>query len=60
MDDYSHMVMENKYMDDGGGGCDEKALENPLSRVEMRILQPQKQRSRWWRCSRPHKIPPSW
>jgi hypothetical protein len=44
-EDYSHMVMENKYMVDGDGGGDvgdEEALEIPLSGVESRILQPPK------------------
>jgi hypothetical protein len=38
---YSHMVMENKHMDDGDGGGDdgdEEALEIPLSRVKIGIL----------------------
>jgi hypothetical protein len=44
-EDYSHMVMENKHMVDGGGGGDdgdEEALEIPLSEVEIGILQPPK------------------
>jgi hypothetical protein len=36
------MVMENKHMDDGDGGGDEEALEIPLSRVKIGILQPPK------------------
>jgi hypothetical protein len=42
IEDYSHMVMENKHMVDGDGGGDdgdEDALEIPLSGV-MRIVKP--------------------
>jgi hypothetical protein len=42
-EDYSHMVMENKHMDDGDSGGDdgdEEALKIPFSGVESRILQP--------------------
>jgi hypothetical protein len=42
---YSHIVMENKYMVDGdgvGNDDDEEDLEIPLSGVETRILQPPK------------------
>jgi hypothetical protein len=41
-EDYSHMVIDNTYMDDGNGGDDdgdEEALKIPLSVVEIRILQ---------------------
>jgi hypothetical protein len=44
-EDYSHMVMENKHMDNGDSGDDdgdEEALEIPFSGVESRILQPPK------------------
>jgi hypothetical protein len=44
-EDYSHMVMENKHMVDGdvgGDDGDEEAFEIPLSRVEIRIMQPPK------------------
>jgi hypothetical protein len=48
IEDYSHMVMENKHMVDGDGVGDdggEEALEIPISRVESRRLHPSKQRS---------------
>jgi hypothetical protein len=43
IEDYLHMVMENKHMvdrDGGGDDGDEEALEIPLSGVEIGILQP--------------------
>jgi hypothetical protein len=45
IEDYSHMAMEKKHMDDGDSGGDdgdEEALEIPLSRVKSRIMQPPK------------------
>jgi hypothetical protein len=45
IEDYSHMVMENRHMVDGDGVGDdnsEESLEIPLSGVESRILQPPK------------------
>jgi hypothetical protein len=41
IEDYSHMVIKNKDMDDGDGGGDDgdkEALKIPLSGVEIRIL----------------------
>jgi hypothetical protein len=41
IEDYSHMVMENRHMVDGDGVGDdnsEESLEIPLSGVESRIL----------------------
>jgi hypothetical protein len=45
IEDYSHMVMENKHIVDGDGvgdDCDEETLETPLSGVESRFVQPPK------------------
>jgi hypothetical protein len=45
IEDYSHMVMENKHMVDGDGVGDdggEEALKIPLCGVDSRILQPLK------------------
>jgi hypothetical protein len=49
IEDYSHMVMENKHMMDRDGGSDdgdEEALKIALSGVESRILRPPKNEDR--------------